>query len=384
MTADLIYLSGLGFRPSDGGLALAEPVTVTKNSEHALRVVRLISSAQNGTELAFEMVDEPRDRAARGGSADYEWHTRGVVELMDEAGQRVQRVDGPGNVYSIGGYEFGTLRQDLRFERLSSDTRRVTFTLSGGLGDWELPLDLVPIANRGIVARTLSRAVTERKGIAVRVRAIASTPTGTVLEIEASAAAPVKRVVAIGAWPTRYEPEALLALVDEKGRRFDEISSDHRPRNIHEGGHTVATFARLPDDVHELTLIVPGVIVEESERLDFDLPVYAPIERRFGSCSITIRWADVVDDLRPAPGSPPTHGVLAQIRPGRWEENRLALRPSSIVVDSVKRSCGFGISPDPDGWAFTVALPEGSTAKTVTLIDPVVEVRGPWEIRWQE
>src|SRR5712691_1286602 len=131
MTPDLVYVSGLGFRPSDGGLALAEPVTVTKDSEHALRVVRLVSTAQNGTELAFEMVDGPRDRAARSGSADYEWPSRGVVELLDEDEARVRRVDGPGNVYSIGGYEFGTLRQDLRFEWLPSNTRHLTFTLHG-------------------------------------------------------------------------------------------------------------------------------------------------------------------------------------------------------------------------------------------------------------
>ena len=187
MTADLVYVAGLGFRRSDGGVALAEPVTVVKDSEHALRVVRLISTSQNGTELAFEMVDAPRDRAARSGSADYAWHTRGVVELLDENGRRVPRVDGPGNVYSIGGYEFGTLRQDLRFERLSLNARRVTFTLRGELGDWELPLDLVPLSERAVVADTLSHAEHEVDGITVRVRAIASAPTETVLDIEASA-----------------------------------------------------------------------------------------------------------------------------------------------------------------------------------------------------
>jgi hypothetical protein len=383
MTADVVYVRGLGFRPGEGGLALAEPVTVTRDSEHALRVVRLVSTAQNGTELAFEMVDGPRERAARSGSADYQWHTRGVVELLGEEERRVSRVDGPGNVYSIGGYEFGTFRQDLRFERLSPNARRVTFTLRGELGDWELPLDLVSLSERAVVAETLSHAEQERHGITVRVRAIATTPTETVLDIEASAAAPVKRVVGIGAWPTRYEPGALLALADQHGRRLEEVTSDHWPRNIHDGAHTVATFPRLPADARELTLVVPRVIVEEAGRLDFDLPVYAPTEARFGSCSITIRWADVVDDLQPAPGSPPTRGVLVQVRPGPRDEARRALRPSTMIVDAIQRSCGFGVSPDPDGWAFNVPLPEGGSAKTVTLHDPVVQVRGPWEITWR-
>ena len=174
-----------------------------------------------------------------------------------------------------------------------------------------------------------------------------------------------------------------MTLADEHGRRLQEVIADHRPRNIHDGAHTVATFPLVPTDARALTLIVPDVIVEEAARLEFDLPVYAPVEARFGSASITVRWADVVNDLRPTPGSPPTHGVLVQVRPGRREEGRVALRPSTVIVDAIQRSCGFGVSPDADGWAFNVPMSEGATGKTVTLVDPVVEVRGPWEVTWR-
>jgi hypothetical protein len=378
-----VYVPGVGFRPSTGGLALAEQVTLVKDPEHALRVMLLVSTSERGTEFAFEMQDAPREAAARVGNVDYGWHNRLQVELRDATGVPVARSRSSGESSSLGQHEFGFLRQDLIFEPLSPETRRVTFVIRGALGDWDIPIELVPLAERGVTAIRPPRAELERHGITIRVRGVASTATETILDVEAVAAPTVRSIVGIGAWPMRYEHDELLVLVDDRGHRVEEIAPQERPRSLRGGNRTVATFAALSPDAKELTLIVPGVIVEESERLDIALPVHAPTEAKFGPYPMTIRWADVVDNLRPAPNEPPTRGLEVQVRPAGWHGDRRVLRPTRVDVDGGNRSHGFGVGPDSDGWTFNVPLPEGASAKTATLFDPIVKVRGPWEIRWR-
>ncbi len=114
MAADAsVFVRGVGFRPSRDGVGLAEPVTVMKQADNALRVMFLVSSADRGTELAFEMHDPPRVAAAKAGYADYEWHRQMQVELRDTSGAPVARSKLRGDSFSMGQHEFGFLRQEL-------------------------------------------------------------------------------------------------------------------------------------------------------------------------------------------------------------------------------------------------------------------------------
>jgi hypothetical protein len=385
MAADAsVFVRGVGFRPTRDGLGLADPVTVTKDGDNALRVMFLVSSAERGTELAFEMHDPPREAAARNGYADYEWHRRMDVQLRDTRGTPVARSKLRGDSFSMGQHEFGFLRQEVLFDRLSPDARRVTLEIRGNLGEWDVPLSLVPLAETGIAANMPSLAEETRHGITVRVRGVVATDAETVLDVEAVAGPPARSILAIGAWPTRRRAKDRLALIDGHGRRLDEITPAQRPHNWRQGDRTVATFPPLPSDSTHFTLLVPAIQVDESEgSVDVRLPIYAPTEMAFGRCLMTIRWADIVENMRTAPGAETTRGVEVQFRHASADEPRRVLRPGRVLVDGAATS-SFGFDyADSEGPVMKVRLPPSATAKTLTLLDPIVEVRGPWEIRWR-
>jgi hypothetical protein len=378
-----VFIRRVGFRPSRDGLGLAEPVTVTKDADHALRVMFLVSSAERGTELAFEMHDPPRLAAAKAGHADYQWHTQMQVQLLDTLGVPVARSKLPGDSFGMGQHEFGFLRQELSFEQLSSDTRRVRLEIRGALGEWEIPLELLPLDDTGIRAKMPDHAEETRHGITVRVRGVVATHAETVLDIEAVAAPPARSTLAIGAWPTRYKPEDLLALIDERGGRLDEIISARGRHNWGQGRRTVATFPALPSNSTDFTLLVPAVQIAASEgSLDITLPIHAPTEAALGGCPVTIRWADIVEDMRSAPGET-TRGVEVHFRSAASNEKRRILRPGGVLIDGA-RTWSFGFNyANPEGPVMNIRLPASGIANTVTLLDPIVEVRGPWEVRWR-
>jgi hypothetical protein len=386
MAADAsVFVRGVGFRPPRDGVGLAKPVTVTKDADNALRVMFLVSSAERGTELAFEMDDPPREAAARAGFADYEWHRRMQVQLRDISGAPVARSSKVrGDSFSMGQHEFGFLRQEMVFDRLSPDARRVTLEIRGNLGEWDIPLSLVPLAETGIAATMPDAAEETRDGITVRVRGVVATDVETVLDVEAVAAPPARSILAISAWPTRYQARDLLALIDGQGRRLDEITPAQRPHNWRQGDRTVATFPPLPFDSTDFTLLVPAVQIAESEgSVDVTLPTYRPTDMKFGRCLMTIRWADVIEDMRPAPGQETTRGVEVHFRPASADDPRRVLRPGRVLVDGAATS-SFGFDyADSQGPVMKVRLPASGMAKTLTLLDPVVEVRGPWEVRWR-
>jgi hypothetical protein len=290
----------------------------------------------------------------------------------------------PGDSFGMGQHEFGFLRHEVVFDRLSPDARRVTLEIRGNLGEWDIPLSLVPLAETGIAAKMPDHAEEQRHGITVRVRGVVATDVETVLDVEAVAAPPARSILAIGGWPTRYRAKDLLGLIDGHGRRLDEITPAQRPHNWRQGNRTFAIFPPLPSDSTDWTLLVPAVQVAESEgSVDITLPIHAPTETVFGRCPMTIRWADIVEDMRSAPGEATTRGVEVHYRRTSADEPRRVLRPGRVLVDGAATS-SFGFDyADSQGPVMKVRLPASGMATTLTLLDPVVEVRGPWEVRWR-
>lgn len=384
MTEQSVFVPGLGFR-SNRGLRLAEPATVSKDEGHALRIMSLLST-ERGTEVAFELRDSDLQAACFSAPTDPRWTMGAEVRLRDATGAIVAELPpGRGQRFSVGQHEFGFLGRQVVFEPLPSDMRRVTVELRGGLGEWDVPVDLVPIDQSGVVPALQLTAEEERSGITVRARAVATTGTGTYLDIEAAASSPGGSVIGIRGWMRRGGDEERFALVDGRGRRFEEAFTRDVPRgSLREGGRRLVAFPPLPSDATELTLAVPAVIVTEVEgSLEIPLPVYAPTDASFGPYPLTIRWADVVDQLRTAPGEPPTRGIEVQFMSGEWRNERTLLWPGRILVDSV-RNWNFGFDrADPAATHLNIRLREGESAKTVTFLEPVVKVRGPWEIRFR-
>lgn len=379
-----VFVPGLGFRSSRGGLRLPEPVTITRDNDCALRIMGL-SSTERGTELTFELRDKELEAQCSVAVTDPRWTSGVEVRLRDGNGAVIAALPpGAGQRLSFGQHRFGPFRRELVFERLNPDVRGLSVELRGELGDWDAALHLVPLAESGVIPVVPIGAEQERDATTVRVRGVATTPTATYLDIETTAAPPVRSILGIGAWMVRHGDER-LTLVDEHGQRFEDVYDEDLPRpNPHDSRRTIATFPPLSSESRELTLVVPAVIVEESDSsLEVPLPVFAPTDAMFGRYPMTVRWADIVEDLRQAPGEAPARGVEVQLKLGSSNDERRVLRPSRINVDGV-RNWSYGLDyANPDGPVLKVRLPAGGSAKTVTLLDPVVEVRGPWEVRWR-
>lgn len=377
-----VFVPGLGFR-SSRGVCLAEPLTLTKDEDHALRIMSLLST-DAGTEIAFELRDKELQQQAFTVPTDPRWMGAANVRLRVASGAAMGELPadrGPGSI-SIGQHDFGFLGRRLVFEPIPLGVRSVTVELRGGLGDWDVPLELVPIGDTDVAPVTPIGAEQQRNGVTVRVRAIATSDTATYLEIEMTATSPAGSVLSTR--PFRLGADR-FAILDERGERLDEVISRDAPRGgPHAVGRAVATFPPLPADAKSLTLLVPAVVVQETEgSVNIELPVHAPTEMSFGPYRMTISWADVVDDLRPAPGEPLTRGVEVRFKTGAWQNDRQVLRPGAILADGA-RCWNFGFDhANPEALRLNVPLRDRATAKTITFLDPVVRVRGPWEIPWR-
>jgi hypothetical protein len=370
-----VYVPGLGFRSTR---ALAQPSrTVVERDDRALGVTRFVSS-DAGTEVHFEVRDPALEAACMGGTFDIHSISNTTAELRDARGHQYERTQFP-NGMSYGQHEFGTFGRSIGFAPLPEDQRHVVLAVHGALGEWEVPLDLVPIARTGVlVKRELDASVTSR-GVTVRVVGAALGESETVIEFAVEA--PGQIVRGVGAEMQRQGPDRLV-LVGALGDRYEETMSGEtvwRPGSDAARGY--ALFPAIPTDAGALRLLVPSVVVEDPEAtLDFDLPVLTRQNLSFGPYPVQLHPMDVVDDLLAPPGQPPGHGLRGAIAPATSNEDRQFVRALKIVLDGRTQLLGFGWHPEPDTVNFDVPLERGVEPKHATLTNAIVRVRGPWEI----
>jgi hypothetical protein len=303
------------------------------------------------------------------------------VELRDESGAPVARSQRAGGGMSMGMHEYGFYRADVVFEALRPDTRHVTLEVRGSLGEWDVPIEVAPIEETAVTQAIPLGAEQERRGITVRIASFVGTASSTVLEVEAAAFPPTGAILGIGSEFIRND-DNVFVLVDEHRRRFAEQPSRYLAHgNRGDGSRTVAEFPRLPADSRQLTLIVPGVIVEETGMtLDLELPITDPLETHFGSYPVRIGSARVSDEVRFGMGEQPKHGLEVKFAPAGWFDGGRVIKPRRMTVDGVTKYFGWGRRADPEALTLTVPLDDGADVRMVTLIDGTVKVRGPWEI----
>jgi hypothetical protein len=376
-----VYVPGVGFR-SANALRMPER-TVVRQGERALAVTSLVSS-DAGTELAFEVKDDRLEDDYLAGKVEHRSLMNVDVRLRDEDGRSYPR-SARGEGFGFGQHEFGSFSRRCRFEPLRPDARRVVLEVDGAFGPWTVPVDVVPITDTGVALQKIVDRATTKHGISVRLVGIAVRPEDTFVDIDATWTPPIAAIHGIGAMMQRQGDDRLV-LIDGQGRRYEEeLSRETTQRPFDKSEHTTAKFPPLPVDAIELTLIVPSVVVEESDAtLEFDLPVTDAREVYFGPYPMRLGPANLVNDLLEPPGTPPGYGLRFVLGPTGWHEDRRALRPMRISLDGVEhKGYGWGWHPDPEMRNFTVTLKPGASPKTVTLARPMVSIRGPWEIRFE-
>jgi hypothetical protein len=371
-----VYVPGLGFR-STRALAQRALSTVERDGR-AIGITRFVSS-DHGTEVQLEIRDPDLERACMGGTFDISSLHKVTAELRDATGHEYPRTQQP-NSSGFGQHEFGTFSRTIGFAALPDDQRRAVLVVHGPLGEWEVPLDLVPLTDTAVIPKhDLDTSFTTR-GITVRVVGAAFGPTETVIEFAVNA--PGQIVRGVGAEMQRQGAD-LLVLLDDRGGRYEETMSRdtamQRPGSETARGY--ALFPAIPTDARALTLLVPSVVLEDPEAtLDFDLPVLVRQNLSFGPYPVQLHPMEIVDNLLAPPGQPPGHGLRGAIAPFAWHEDRRFVRATKIVLDGKTQPLGWGWHPEPDTVNFDVPLDRGVTPKHARLTNAVVRIRGPWEI----
>lgn len=373
-------MPGLGFRPANG-VAQRER-TVIERGGQALAVMRFVST-DAGTEISVELRDKVLEDACARGAFDIHEISRSTAELRDASGREYARRQQP-NSMGYGQHEFGVFSRTIGFDPVVPDAREVVLTLHGALGEWDVPIRVVPLAETDVYARHELDASATRDGITVRVVGLALTAAHTVVDFEASA--PHLRVRGVGAELQRGKAD-LLTLVDARGHRYVEEMS--RETVVHPGSpddlaRGYALFPAVPPEVDTLTFEVPHVVIEDpAATLEFDLPLAAPLTTRIGPYPVEVRSVDLVDNLLAPPGEPAGHGLRMAIGPSGTDDGPRFVRARKLVVDGMEHQLGWGWHPEPGMVNVDVHLPRDATPRHLKLMDAVVRLRGPWEVSFQ-
>jgi len=78
--------------------------------------------------------------------------------------------------------------------------------------------------------------------------------------------------------------------------------------------------------------------------------------------------------------------LAVRLHLGGWQGDRRMLFPSRGLVDGSDLGLGYGngikaTAPEPVD-AIEIRMPDPNAPKMLTLIAPIVQVRGPWRIRF--
>jgi hypothetical protein len=373
MTSDQItFLPGIGFRRA--GTRLAAPVSVERG-ERTLTVQQLIATPE-ATDLIYDSTYLPGDASpAPPGSMD-----------------RVVLSDGSTD-YGIGGgmqlsVRPGKLVREFTMVPLPVGTRRVELRVSGtSIGDWSVPLELVPFPSDAAEGYLRIDAGDTRHGITVTVRGMVASREMTALDLMVVAERPNVRVAGLGGLGGMRDATTALTLRDQKGRAFAEhFRQDARDRFPDPTGIAdVAIFDPLPDDADELVLEVPSVCFDDPEpRLDVALPVEAPIDTMLGPYAVRVLGSRPAEIAR----GPHRGQAIALDLDLRTAGDVRVLKPWQVMADG--RSGGFSFGnrgmhgPAPEPLDLIEVHHQGTDPpRRVTLVGATVQARGRWQVRFR-
>jgi hypothetical protein len=128
---------------------------------------------------------------------------------------------------------------------------------------------------------------------------------------------------------------------------------------------------------------VPAIVVQESEgTLELDLPIYAPADLMFGRHPVRIRYASAVDALATAPGEAARPGIEIQFG-AVWHDDRRVMLPGPVFVDGSHVAWSVTGRAEAGSMSLNIPMADAASARNVTMHEPVIAVRGPWEITFQ-
>jgi hypothetical protein len=368
----MAFLPGIGFRRA--GRRLAAPVSIERG-ERTMKVLDLVATPE-ATDLTYEITHMPGD------SNPAPPGTRDAVALSDGSSE-----------YGVGGgmhisVRAGKLVYGYTLVPLPAGLRRVELKVSGAtIGEWSVPLELVPFPTDAADRYVPIDASDARHGITVTVRGMVATPETTALDLMVLAERTNLRVNGLGGLSGLRDASTALTLRDQSGRAYPEhFRQDARDQFPDPTGIAdVAIFDPLADDSRELTLEVPSICFEDSEpRLDIALPVTEPATMQLGSYPVRIGASRAVEVTR---GAQRISAVALDLDLGSDQGDLRVIKPWQVMIDGRPGGFSWGdrgiYGPAPEPLKLIEIHHQGSEPpRRVTLIGATVQARGPWNVRF--
>ena len=364
----LTYLPGIGFR--EPGLRLARKSS-TERDGLTLKVTDLVATA-SGTDLAYEITDGSEGASCIIPSPGKNPFEAGRVSLASGEDMPLSAMASSARAIA------GGIRYTMRAQPIRGTPTLVELRISGGYyGDWSLPLELEAYGADDAMRPVDASAAHE--GVTIRVKGVSRTADATALSIGVESDAHTQGIG--GMHGMRRGPTA-LRLRDEHGREYEEVFME--PVGGPPGRDALAVFPALADDAHELTLEVPFVyVVAITDAVDVPLPVTEPVEATLGDHRIRVlATGPAPDSLRRKNFGP---ALQISLDLGDWQGDRRILFPQRVLVDEKDRGVGYGNglnATDPAPITALEVRPEPESPKTLRLQHALVQVRGPWTVRF--
>jgi hypothetical protein len=189
--------------------------------------------------------------------------------------------------------------------------------------------------------------------------------------------------------PHRMGPTA-LTLRDKELRVYREQLHDPRLDDALPQGRQFAVFEPLPEDARELALEIPYVYVLEcKQELTFDVPVTEPVTLGYGRHRARVLRTYAAPGSKDAASLPYREpGLCIDIDLGGWQDGRRFLKPWQVFVDGVS-SGGMRFTnrfdtrnPEPMQ-QFEIPMAGADNAARVRLLGVLIQVHGPWVIKFE-
>lgn len=189
MAASLTFLPGFGFRPP--GVRLAQEVRV-KRGGRVFTIIQFVSTP-SGTDLTYEITDPTQNVSCvvpGPGPSPFDPDKVTLREGDQEFGDAF---------VTSSGVIAGGVRRTLRARPLPTAVTKLEIHVASRLlGEWTVPLELVPFGADCVGRLHPIEASAAHEGITVHVRGISLTSEATAIRFEAIGDDPARRVLGVG------------------------------------------------------------------------------------------------------------------------------------------------------------------------------------------
>ena len=370
-TSDLVFVPGVGFRPS-GGAKLVIPVTAERD-EWSVTIDRFVAGPEK-SELLYALTGPGPDLTGFTPPLRAPWMSDPVFLRMPDGAvirSTPEGDQGGGHTHTVSRFRQQTIRRIVTFGPIPPGTLRVEVVIGGAPGEWPIALELTPIEDNGLLARRLDSSDAHH-GVTISARAIAVGESMTAIDVHTALdPTPQPRFMrSLGPRERRPGDDPLFLLSDDAGDEVGEFALFWDSVTSGRELHQVLVFPALSSDAKHAVLTIPDIRLAEVTGAPVTLSVPSESDIELGPDRLHARVTRATGFRGPA--------VRVELDDGGGRDGRRVVYAESVRVDGALAGVGWRRHPEP-GDPVDSEDPSGA-AREVTLECPVVQLHGPWRL----